>query len=80
MKIHSIFENQVHQLVVQRLEMENSLRQIAQSKASKQNSLLFDEDLWQILEKSPCASSDPSPGTQKPNTNASHYALHLVAC
>lgn len=49
-------------------------------KEKRQNSLLSGVDPLQIQEKNPCASSDPSPGTQKPNTTASHYALHPVTC
>ena len=48
------------------------------SKGQKAQLLLLDVDPLQILEMNPCASSDPSQGTQKPDTSASHCAPHLV--
>jgi len=44
------------------------------------HSLLLAVDLSQTLEMNPCASLDPSPDTQKPDTIASHCALHPATC
>lgn len=44
------------------------------------HSLLLVVDLSQTLEMNPCASWDLSPDTQKPDTTASHSALHPATC
>lgn len=40
------------------------------------HSLLLAVDLSQTLEMNPCVSLDPSPDPRKPDTIASHCALH----
>lgn len=42
--------------------------------------LSLDVDPLRSLEMNPCASSDPSQGTQKPDTSASRCALRPVTC
>lgn len=42
------------------------------------HSLLLGVDPLKIQERNPYASSNPNPGTQKQDTGASRYALHLV--